>query len=70
MAILRDIKDAMLRTQRETEFSVETGDFSNLTIRTADGFHYFFESPLQGPLLSRIDDVLTSPRLRFARNDV
>jgi hypothetical protein len=44
VAILRGLTNAILRRQQETDFSVQNGDFSNLEIRPAEGFHYFYDA--------------------------
>jgi hypothetical protein len=40
----RKFKEFILQREKETEFDVATGDFGNLVIRPAEGFHYFYDT--------------------------
>lgn len=40
----RKLKDLLLQRVKENEFDVATGDFGNLVVQPAEGFHYFYDS--------------------------
>ncbi len=44
MPEFRKFKEFILQREKETEFDVATGDFGNLVIRPAEGFHYFYDT--------------------------
>jgi Domain of unknown function (DUF4263) len=40
----RRLKDLIRQNAKENEFDVATGDFSNLVVQGAEGFHFFYDS--------------------------
>lgn len=44
MPDFRKFKEFILQRAKDTEFDVATGDFANLVIQPAEGFHYFYDS--------------------------
>jgi hypothetical protein len=40
----RKFKESVLQRAKDTEFDVATGDFANLVIQPAEGFHYFYDT--------------------------
>lgn len=44
MATFRNLKKLHIQSAKVNEFDVENGDFSNLVLEAADGFHYFYDT--------------------------
>ena len=44
MVELRKLKDLIRQKAKDNEFDVATGDFSNLVVQAAEGFHFFYDS--------------------------
>ncbi len=44
MVEFRKLKDLIRQKAKENEFDVATGDFSNLVVQAAEGFHFFYDS--------------------------
>jgi hypothetical protein len=72
MADYKQLKDLVLRRAKDTDFDVETGDFSKLVIEPAEGFHYFYDSAERrliksfvlrnGPQVDTMCDVILVPK--------
>lgn len=43
MPEFRKFKEFILQKAKDTEFDVATGDFGNLVVQPAEGFHYFYD---------------------------
>ncbi len=44
MVEFRKLKDMFLRKAKDNEFDVASGDFGDLVVRAAEGFHFFYDS--------------------------
>lgn len=44
MVEFRKLKDLIRQKAKDNEFDVATGDFGNLVVQAAEGFHFFYDS--------------------------
>lgn len=44
MVEFRRLKDVLLLKAKDNEFDVATGDFEDLVVQAAEGFHFFYDS--------------------------
>lgn len=68
MVEFRKLKDLILQRAKENEFDVEMGDFGNLVVQAAEGFHFFYDVAerrliksfvlRQGPQVDTMCDVI------------